>query len=183
MGLDWPNRFDRTPPGQRENTTKFKVSFSRTKRELRQEMERLGVDMWGMDDETGSGGDPGVVVRWTKDNVDYAVACDAYTSKKDNLREAYLWIKETRMRSDRPVETGQDDFAAAQLPPGDPEREMVVGRQPPHEILGVAPDADPDAAEAAAKRLQRKYHPDTGEEPNREKFQRVTKARKRLVEQ
>ena len=166
--VDWPDGFERTPPGEREKITKFSTGFRKTKRDLKKEMERMGVDHWRLDDVTGSGGDPGVVVRWTADGVDHAVACDAYASKSSNLRSAYLWINETRKRGDRPVVTGQDEFAAAQLPPGDGEEPIVAGGvddgldREPHDVLGVAPDAPEPVIRGAFRELAKEGHGDQG---------------------
>ena len=44
----------------------------------------------------------------------------------------------------------------------------------PHEILGVAADADDAAVKLAFKRAAMKHHPDRGGDP--EEFQRITKA-------
>lgn len=177
--LDWPEGFSRTPEAERENTTKFSANYSQTKSELDREMDRLGVEAWTMDDVTGSGGDPGVVVRWRKNDRDYAVACDAYTNKGDNLRALYLWLNETRMRNQRPVETGQDQMAAAQLPSGE---EAAVAEAPPHKVLGVEPDA-PRAEVVAAFRQQAKaVHPDTGAEDDAA-FKRLKEARDAMLDQ
>ena len=168
-GLDWPTGFERTAPENRESTSKFSTGFRATQRDLKQEMERLEADHWRLDDVTGSGGEPGVVVRWTVDGVDHAVACDAYDTKSANLRSAYLWIQETRKRGDRPVMTGRDEFAAAQLPPGDGEEAIVAGAvddQPdrePHEILGVAADAPEPVVKGAFRELAKEGHGDQGD--------------------
>lgn len=163
MPIDWPPGFDRTPPEQRENTTKFDVGYRRTKQDIKKEIERMTVDKWRLDDVTGSGGDPSVVLRWQKDGVDYAVGCDTYTTKGDNLREAYLWLSETRMRGTRPVVTGESEFAAARLPPGDDTTVIASDRRtPPHEILGVAPDAPAATVKGAYRELLKERHPDHG---------------------
>jgi len=174
--LNWPEGFQRTPPGKRESTPKFSKSFSGTKTELDAEMERLGVDGWALDDVSGSSGDPGVVVRWRKDGTDYAVACDFYTSKTDNLRATYLWLNETRMRNQRPVETGQDQLAAAQLPSKDAD---VAADPEPHVVLGVEPDADEDDVMDAFREKVKEVHPDYG--GSQAAFSRVKRARDKLL--
>lgn len=180
-GLDWPTGFDRTPPDDRKSTSKFSTNFRSTKSDIKTEMERMGVDHWRLDDVTGSGGDPGVVLRWTMDGTDHAVACDAYTAKRDNLRSVYLWVNETRMRSDRPVVTGQSAFAAAELPSGDEEDAIVVagpGEQP-HEILGVAPDAPDGVIRAAAREQKKQHHPDN--DGTTAEFQRIVEAEEQIL--
>ncbi|WP_049979350.1 J domain-containing protein [Halolamina rubra] len=185
--VDWPDGFERTSPGERDTASKFSTGFRKSKRDLKKEMERMDVDHWRLDDVTGSGGDPGVVVRWTADGVDHAVACDAYESKTANLRSAYLWIKETRKRGDRPVVTGQDEFAAAQLPPGEGEEPIVAGAaddgldREPHEILGVSPDAPEPVIRGAFRELAKEGHGDQGAS---EKYdvQELQQARDELLE-
>lgn len=175
--LNWPADLERTPEHKRENTTKFSAGYSRTKRDIRGEMERLEVDNYRLDDVTGSGGDPGVVLRWTADGQEHAVACDAYTAKRDNLREIYLWIKETRMSGDRPVATVRDQFAAAALPSGD---DVEAVAPPPHEVLGVRPDAPENVIKAAAKAMKKQTHPDSPD-GDREAFQRVNEAEEEML--
>lgn len=125
--IDWPAGFERTEPDQREHSSPFRVSLADTASDLLTEMERL--DPAGWRPSTGSGGaytksnglpkhnanpeDPGFVLRWSKKNEEFAVACDHYHDLRDNVRTVYLWIHETRMRSQRPVTTGEAEFAAA----------------------------------------------------------------------
>jgi hypothetical protein len=174
--LNWPEGFERTPPEERETVTKFSKSYRGTKSDLKREMERLGVESWALDDVSGSSTDPGVVMRWRKDETDYAVACDAYTSKTDNLRATYLWLNETRMRNQRPVETGQDQLAAAQLPSKDAD---VAAEPQPHVVLGVEPDADKDAVMDAFRTKVKDVHPDYG--GSEAAFRRVKRARDKML--
>jgi len=164
--LDWPDRLgDRTPESERESTLRFSVGFRQTKREIKSEMGRIGADQWRMDDVSGPGGDPGVVVRWKVNGTEHAVACDKFTTKSSNAREVFLWIKETRMRSDRAVVTGADKFATARLPPGDEAGggyDPTAAREPPHKILGVQPDAPEAVVNAAYRELSKTAHADQG---------------------
>lgn len=179
--MNWPTGFSRTPEHNREKTYKFSVRTRQTKRDLRAEMERMEVDDWRLEEETGRHADPGVVIRWRKDGVDHAVACDQYERKCNNLREIYLWIQETRKRSDRPVETGSDNFAAAALPAGEGQQAIAVSpTRRPHEVLGVSPDAPPEVVKGAARSLKAKYHPD---KPggDRDRFVEVQKSEKELL--
>lgn len=181
--LDWPEGVDRTPPGDRESGSQFDVSYSRTRTQLRKEMDRLDAERWNLDEVNGAN-EPGIVLRWTKEDddtgemVDYALACDGYTSKKANLREVYLWVNETRMRSQRKASTSRDEFAAAALPGQTAE---PTG-PPPHEVLSVAPDAPDPVVESAARGLKAHYHPDSGEEPDREAFKRVQRAEQEMID-
>lgn len=174
--LNWPPGWDRTPDAQRESTSKFSTGFRKSERDLRKELERMDVDEWRLDHVTGSGGDPGVVLRWTMDGEQFAVACDAWTAKRDNLRSVYLWVNETRMRGQRPVKTGDTEFAAARLPAGD---DPVVGEEPPHVVLDIDPDADGEEVRSAFRAKVKEAHPDNG--GDEEQFKRVQKAREELL--
>jgi hypothetical protein len=159
-------------------------------------MERLEVDDWrlstGLDHQSRNPNrpyanqpepdDPGVVVRWTMDGDQYAVACDEYSRARDNLRTVGLYIREKRKMETRPVMTGESEFANARLPPADDENAVVAGpaSEPPHEVLGVTPDAEDAAVEGAARRLKAKHHPDAG--GDREQFQRIVKAEKAMLD-
>lgn len=181
--MQWPSRFKRTPEHKREKTYKFSVRSRQTKRDLKAEFSRMGVEDWRLEEETGRYADPGVVVRWRKDGVDYAVACDTYQTKRNNLREVYLWIQETRKRSGRPVETGSDDFAAAALPSGNGEGPIAVSPvRDPFEVLGVSREAPREVIEGAARSLLAKYHPDR-EGGDEEQYVAVQKAKKKVLKE
>lgn len=186
--LDWPEGFERTDPDDRQKNSPFSTGFRRTESELANEMERMGVESWWMDDVKGSGGDPGVVVRWSKDGEDFAVGCDRFVHKKDNIREIYWWIKETRKRSERGVETGQSEFAAAKLPSGDDDAIVVGGEvREPHEILGVQPDAPEEVIKASAKRLSGQVHPDQADDEEEEerltrRFKQIQQAKQKMLD-
>jgi len=65
------------------------------------------------------------------------------------------------MRSQRPVQTGESEFAAARLPSGE-EEDAVVATAPPHEVLEVAPDAGDAVVKAAYREKIKSAHPDQG---------------------
>ena len=174
--LRWPAGVDRTPADERKSTSKFDVGFSRTKKEIRKELQRMGAGKWNLDTVTGSGDDPGVVLRWIDGGDEYAIACDAYASKA-NTRALYLWIEETRKRSNRPIETAQDDFAAAALPSADDD--AVAAGPPPHEVLEVAPDASEETIKAVARRKLANTHPDNG--GDEAEYKRIQNAKKAML--
>lgn len=182
MTLNWPRELgERTPEDDRDPGHKFKVGWNRANRDLRKLMDtRIDAEMWGLDTDAG-GRDPGVVIRWTKDGQEFAIACDRYTEKTANARECFLWLRDTERTADRPVIHGGSSFAAAALPSGDPDREMVVGRQPAHEVLGVSRDAPPEVIRGAYRELVKKHHGDTGTDPDPKKLQRVTEAKEELL--
>lgn len=181
--LNWPSGFDRTPEHERESGSKFDVGYRQTKSELKNEMDLLGADEWRLDEVSGRQ-DPGVVLRWMKHDQEHAVACDHYAAKKANLRCVYLWVNETRMRSQRPVEHAEDEFAAARLPPGDEADDVVVAGaangELPHEVLEVAPDAPEDVVEAAYRAKAQDAHADQG--GSTERMTRLNKAKERILD-
>lgn len=179
--LNWPTGMERTPPEERENTRKFSASFRDSKSDLNDEMGRMDVDEWRLDDVTGSGGDPGVVLRWKDAGHEYAVACDAYETKSSNLRSVYLYIKETRKRNDRPVQTGNDEFAAARLPSGDGASGGGVTEKTDRALLGVGPDASESEIKDAYRDKVKTVNPDKPD-GDAELFKQVQAAYERLTE-
>jgi hypothetical protein len=201
--IDWPSYATRTPPGERERTMKFRVSVEEALDDIETELcDRLGVRAYristaaphcprnGRPHPDASPTDPGVVVRWTHDGRDYCVACDHYDRLRDNVRTVGLWIAETRKRMGRPVETERGAFAAAALPEGDGSedgegRDVVVAepadpQTPPHEVLGVAPDAPEPVVRGAARQLKAEAHPDKG--GSRDEFKRIERAERALLD-
>lgn len=190
--IDWPAGWERTPAGERTAARKFQATLASTTAALETELDRLDPEQWRV--STASGGahtkatglpkhsanpeDPGMVVRWRNDGEQFAVACDAYTRLQDNARAVYLWVHETRMRGQRPVRTGDSQFAAARLP--SPDEEPAVTEAPPHDVLGVAPDAPPGVVRAAARAQIKETHPDQG--GTREELARVQRAKAAMLE-
>ncbi|SFR55072.1 molecular chaperone DnaJ [Halorubrum sodomense] len=194
-GLDWPAGFERTAAAERERNRSFEATLGATTKALATEMDRMDVDAWrgeianahtksnGLPLHNANPDDPGFVLRWTDDEEQFAVACDASPKIRDNVRTVYKWVRETRMRGTRPVKTGDTEFAAARLPPGDGEGAVVAASatsQPPHDVLGVAPDAPADVVEAAARARKADTHPDNG--GSTAEFQRVVEAEKAMLE-
>jgi len=188
--LDWPRGWDRTPARQREKNPRFDASIATTTDALATEMDRMDVDEWrgsignahtkssGLPLHNAKPDDPGFVLRWTDDGTQFAVACDAYSRLRDNLRSVYLWIHETRMRSQRPVKTGDTEFAAARLPSGD--EDAVAATAPPHEVLEVAPDAGDAVVKAAYREKAKSAHPDQGGDPA--EWRRINEAKESMLE-
>lgn len=144
-------------------------------------MERMGVDQWRIDHITGSGGDPGVVLRFTRNGADHAVACDGYDTKSANLRELYLWVNETRMREQREASGASDAFAAARLPSGEEmQEEDPLENIDPYDVLGVQPSASEAVVEAAFRQRKGEEHPDSGGDDL--EFRKVKKAGRMLLE-
>lgn len=185
MSIDWPAGFARTAASDREPNRNFQATLGQTTSDLETELDRLDPDSWrvsignrhtksnGLPLHNANPDDPGFVLRWTKDGEQFAVACDAYSRLRDNIRSVYLWVHETRMRGQRPVVTGDSEFAAARLPPADAEV-VVAGRQPAHDVLGVAPDASSSEIRRAYRERLKECHPDQG--GSHEAFQELQEA-------
>jgi hypothetical protein len=188
--LDWPRGWERTPAHQREKNPRFDASIATTTDAIATEMERMDVDEWrasignqhtksnGLPLHNANSDDPGFVLRWSDDGEQFAVACDDYSRLRDNLRSVYLWVHETRMRSQRPVKTGDAEFAAARLPSGDGE-DAVAATAPPHEVLEVDPDADEEIVQAAFRQKAKSAHPDQGGDPA--EWKRLTDAKEAML--
>lgn len=169
--IDWPMGFERTPARERTRNNRFEKSLRQSIDDLADELERVGVDDWRLD--TGARHqkrnprypyadanpeDPGAVVRWSMDGEQYAVACDAYSRLRDNIRSMYLYIREKRKMEDRPVETGESEFANARLPSGD--EDSIVAERPAHVVLGVEKDATEAEVIEAYRARVKETHPD-----------------------
>ncbi|MFY4815045.1 J domain-containing protein [Haloarcula sp. AONF1] len=193
MTLDWPAGFERTPAADREKNPHFEATLGSTTKELEKEMDLMDVDEWrgeianahsksnGLPLHNANPDDPGFVLRWVDDGEQFAVACDDSPRLRDNVRYVLKWVNETRMRSQRPVQTGDSEFAAARLPPADDD--AVAGTatsQPAHEVLGVAPDAPENVVESAARARKAETHPDNGGDSD--EFQRVVEAEEVMLD-
>jgi len=189
--LNWPTGFDRTPKMDREAMSKFEAALGQTTQELAAEMERMDVDKWrgeianahtkssGLPLHNANPADPGFVLRWTDESEQFAVACDASPKLRDNVRTVYLWIHETRMRSQRPVRTGDSEFAAARLPPG--EETDATSTKPAHKVLHIEKDAPANVIKSAARARKAQTHPDNG--GDRDAFQRVVAAEEVMLDE
>lgn len=192
MSLDWPTGFERTEPAKREKNRSYEVTLARALDDLERELDLLGVDDWRLSTAApqrkrdnrpyanANPDDPSAVVRWTKGGDQYAVACDAYSRLRDNVRTIGHYIAEKRKMDQRPVETGQSEFANARLPSGD-EPEAVVARAPPHEVLGVSRDASPAEVKRAFRQRVQAAHPDHG--GSEAEFRRVTEAKEAMLDE
>lgn len=193
--IDWPEFAQRTPGSKRERTSKYRVTLAQAITDIKETLvDRLGVDGWrlstaaphrkkdGRPYADAAPDDPGAVVRWTDDEEQYAVACDHYTDLKSNVRTIGLYLEEKRKMADRPIKTGQSEFATARLPPGDTGGDDDVLTIDPYEVLQVSPKASDEVVEAAARRLSARHHPDSGEDPDRDMFVKVQKAETELLE-
>jgi DnaJ-domain-containing protein 1 len=199
--LDWLPGEERTPAHKRPPNRNFEASLGQTTKDIQTEMDRLDPDKWrasiaNQHTKAGANGlpladanpdDPGFVLRWSKDGTDYGVACDRYSRLRDNARTVYLWVHETRMRSNRPVVTGSGDFAAAQLPPAEQAPDATAlgsgddaDNRDPWEVLGVSPQAPESVVKGAARSLKAQYHPDQSD-GDRDEFKRIQRAERAML--
>jgi hypothetical protein len=169
------------------------VSLSDAFDDLEKELERIGADRYRYEFDAqqrktdqrpyarANPDDPGFVLRWRMDDADYAVACDTHTRLRDNVRQAGLYLREKRRMENRPVATGESEFANARLPPADGDTDAVVAGEPPaHTILGVDRDASPEKIRAAYRERVKETHPDQG--GDEAEYQRVQEAREELLD-
>ncbi|MFC4437725.1 MULTISPECIES: J domain-containing protein [Natrialbaceae] len=170
--LEWPPEFDRTLSSERTRNKNFDVSLSKAFDDLEAELSRLDVDdfRYSFDAQQrksdqrpytrANPDDPGFVLRWSMDGEQYAVACDRFSRLRDNVRTFGRYVREKRKTEQRPVVTGEPEFANARLPPAD--EEPIAAEVPPHEILDVAPDANEFEIRRAFREKIKDAHPDTG---------------------
>lgn len=208
--IDWPAGYDRTPAEERgPYDGDFQLTRKESFESIVDELERWGAT--SVDIDTASThyadrpniphqhdrpDDVGVVARFRHEDrradEELALACDRWETQRENARAIALYARRMRLAEKCEIAAGQSTVATAALPGGDgggPSPGSGGGATPvppsgvedPEDFLGVTEDADEDAVEAAARRLQRKHHPDTGEEPDREKFIKVTKAKEAII--
>jgi hypothetical protein len=198
--IHWPQGYDRTPADER---TSYPGDLEPTRKESFQsivdELERWGgadvrittasqhyVDRPNIPHQHDRPDDVGVAAYYRREEgrADdwHAIACDQWETQRENARAIALWARRQRLAERCGVTTAQSTHAAAQLPSGN-EDAIVVGpgdgRQGPHEILGVDPDAPDEVVEAAARQMRKKHHPDQGGDV--EQFKRVNEAEEAIL--
>lgn len=194
--IDWPAGFERTPEADRQRCRKYDVSLSQAFSDLETELGRLGVDdyRYSFDADQrktdqrpyarASPDDPGFVLRWTMDGDQYAVACDRWNRLRDNVRTVGLYLNEKRKMEQRPVETGESEFANARLPPGDEDAEIIVAgtgqTESPHEVLDIDPEAPDEVVKAAFRAKAKDAHPDKG--GSRDEWQQLQNAKEAMLD-
>lgn len=190
--IDWPTGWDRTPASERTRNNRFETSLRQSIDDLADELGRVGVDEWDLSTAAehqttnprypyadSRPDDPGAVVRWSMNGEQYAVACDAYSRLRDNIQTLSLSLREKRKMENRPVQTGESEFANARLPPADDVDESSTDH-PDHVILGVPPNADSATVWDAFRRMVKTAHPDNG--GSEEEFRRVCEAKEALID-
>lgn len=195
MSLDWPDAFPRTPPHDREPYSGgFTVTRSTAFQNVLDEF-RTWDGITDVQLESGaehqkrnpnkpyanaSFEDPGVVVYFTKDGEQMAAACDRWDNPRDNAQDLYHYLHETRMQELRGTVTAESEYEKLRLPSGD--EDAVAGDPPPHIVLGVEPDADAATVKQAFRERVKEVHPDHNGGGDSEAFQRVQRAKERMLE-
>lgn len=171
--LQWPPGWPRTSVGRRENTSRFKTTFDKARRELQAELSRLGAGSvvissnvpLRMDGNPYSDGarrridDPGVAVYFVLRKRPMVMARDAFTSVHDNLRSIGLAVAHLRGLERHGgatmMERAFEGFAALSAP------DSV---KPWREVMGFAPGSMPDreGIELQFRILAKRRHPDAG---------------------
>lgn len=125
MTLEWPAKFDRTPPSQREPYPyNFRVSRLDAFENIIKQVDRL-TGARDLSIETAanhlaaepnipyagaSPSDPGVVVRFERDGATYTMPCDRWISLRDNAQAVAKYIEAKRALDRYGVETLQSEF-------------------------------------------------------------------------
>jgi len=181
----YPQGYKPTPSYARK-PGRFKAEYASTCRLIEDEVRRIkGTDLV-LDVErridgtpkTGTGVDPGAVVRFRLHGRGVALACDKFTSTVSNLRAIALSMEHKRLGTLHGVTTLDQEYAGyAALP----ESTGGARVEEPHAVLGVAVGAPREVVEAAFKALAMKHHPDRG--GSGEAFIRIKKARDALLQE
>lgn len=94
-------------------------------------------------------------VEWWIGQRKHEISCSRFYNYRQNLRAVYGILHALRLAAERGIMEELARAATAMLPPGSIKR-------PPHEVLGIAPDAPFAVAEAAYRVLAKDCHPDAG---------------------
>ena len=190
--IDWPPEFERTPSEDREPYSGgFQVTRSTAFQNILDELARWdGVTDVQLDSGAehqkrnpnkpyarSSFDDPGVVVRFNKDDEDMAAACDRWDNPRDNAQDLYHYLNETRKQKLRGTVTAESEYEKLRLPSGD--EDVEAADPPPYAVLGVDRDASEEEIEKAFRERAKETHSDTGGDS--EAFKSVKNARDALL--
>lgn len=161
--LEWPPLLPRTKHPTRST---FKVTLARAIEDVQDSLRLFGKDTGApVTDVVISSNyalgktrphDPGIALYFRWDGASRCIAVDKYDRVEDNLRAIYHIIEARRVELRHGglgiVRAAFKGFLALPAATGEDWRA----------VLGVGPDADLAAAEAAFKRAAREAHPDLG---------------------
>jgi len=194
--LEWPAGFDRTPSQERQSYPGgFEVSRRKAFNSILEECEKMdavNVDVQTAAPHTARNPnipykdrdpeDPAVVVYFDRDGQRFAVPCDRWDNLRDNARSIAKYLDAKRAIERYGVATVETEMSTQALPSGDDD--VVVAEdgttKPPHEVLGVAEDADEEVVRAVARRLAANVHPDQADGDQRE-FKRIQEAKEAML--
>ncbi|MFB6085562.1 MAG: J domain-containing protein [Halodesulfurarchaeum sp.] len=191
--IDWPAEIERTPEDDRENYPHgFGVSRREAIEHLLEQLRKMDATDVQIDTAAdhqsrnpnlpyseAQAEDPGIVVRYKLDGTPHIVAMDKWTSLRDNARAVGLTLESKRALTRYGVESVESEFSTHRLPPAD--EDAIQTGPPPHEVLEVAPEADPQVVKAAAKRRKAQTHPDAG--GDEQAFKRVVEAEETMLDE
>ena len=189
--IDWPAAIDRTPEEDRET---YPHGFGVSRREafdhLLEQLRKMDATDVQVDTAAdhqsrnpnlpyseAQADDPALVVRYKLEGTPHIVAMDKWDSLRDNTRAVGLTLEAKRALTRYGVESVESEFSTHRLPSGD--EDAIATGPPPHEVLEVAPDADPEVVQAAAKRRKAQTHPDAG--GDEAAFKRVVEAEEAML--
>ena len=190
MTLEWPAGFERTPADKREPYPHgFRVSRSRAFDNILEELRTVGarnVRVETAAPHTASEphrpyanhqpDDPGVVVYFDREGQQFAVPCDQWDNLRDNAQAIAKYLNAKRALERYGVSTIESEFRTQALPSAD---DTTLASEAPHDVLEVAPDADPEIVCAAARAKKKECHPDAG--GSRAAFQRIVEAEEAML--
>lgn len=108
--LRWPPGWPRTAPGDRQKSSRFKVGSDKTRREIKDELAKLGGTDPIVSSNVATRGDgtpyadaarrriedPGVALYFTMHGKQMVMARDSFERPEDNLRDIGLAIRDMR---------------------------------------------------------------------------------------
>lgn len=127
MSLDWPADFDRTPQNEREPYPhNFRVSIDQALGNIVTQVDRLEeAELIAVETAAGSATTPttladtpeypGIVVRFRKGGVVYAVPCDRWTTLRDNAQAVAKYLEAKRALNRYGVETLENEFSTQKV--------------------------------------------------------------------
>lgn len=204
--IDWPDEYSRTDPDDREA---YPGNISLNHREafesVIEELERWGATGVDVDfappsyqrnsnipHKSAEPDDPGVVAYFRREDGSadegHAIACDSWTSLRENARAIALYARRKRLAERCEVTTAQSEFETTALPPGEDDDAVVAGSgdtadsRDPHELLEVSPDASADVVKASARRKMANVHPDQPDGDEAE-YKRLQKAKEAMLDE
>lgn len=185
----WPDGEATTPPDDRE-PDRFSVDLNRARQDLIDDLERIKARDIRIDHVVGSSsGFPGVCVRWKREGTPYALACDTYRKRQQNMRAIGLTVRKLRhVREYGAVQTSEAYEGLEALPSGgDGPTPMTAStgqqmtRQAALNALNLGSSPDEEAVKAAYRELAKKHHPD-GEDPDELRYQEIQQAKEVLLD-